>query len=97
MERHVIEQIKYGLRYVPLSLAKSLVIPSSSKETETLRKRGFLCGVCHPDKNYEQIKRRISVGSVSISLSPTMRTAVYPTLIWDLKGERSHMCSRALK
>lgn len=57
MERHVIDQIKYGLRYVPLSLAKSLVIPSSSKETEALRKRGFLCGVCHPDKNYEQIKK----------------------------------------
>jgi len=57
MERFVADQIKYGLRYIPLNAAKSLVVPSSNKETKALRARGFIRGVCHPNENYAQIKK----------------------------------------
>ncbi|MCQ2471039.1 MAG: hypothetical protein MJ147_03275 [Clostridia bacterium] len=56
MENFLKEQIKYGLKYLPKNLVKSFFIPSSNNETEAFRKKGFICGVCHPNENYEQIK-----------------------------------------
>lgn len=47
MEEFVLNQIKYGLKYVPLNLAKSFFIKNSNAETDALRKKGFICGVCH--------------------------------------------------
>ncbi len=57
MEQFVIDQIKYGLKYVPANLIKSLFISKSSPETESFRERagGYICGVCHPNENYSQI------------------------------------------
>ncbi|HQH63728.1 MAG TPA: hypothetical protein PLE55_08780 [Clostridiales bacterium] len=57
MERFVADQIKYGLRHIPLNAAKSFFVPSSSRETQALRGRGFIRGVCHPGEDYEQIKK----------------------------------------
>ncbi len=56
MEQFVIDQIKYGLKYIPANLLKYPFISKSNAETETLRKKGFMCGVCHPSDNIEQTK-----------------------------------------
>ena len=56
MEEFVKNQIVYGLKYLPGNLLKSYFIPKSSEETEALRARGFLCGVCHPNEQYEALK-----------------------------------------
>ncbi len=55
MEQFIIEQIKYGLKYLPTNLAKYPFIPKKNIETAALRKKGFMCGVCHPSDNYEQM------------------------------------------
>ena len=47
MEEFVLNQIKYGLKYVPFNLAKSFFIKKSSYETKALREKGFVCGICH--------------------------------------------------
>ena len=47
MEEFVLNQIKYGLKYVPVNLAKSFFIKKSSDETKAIREKGFICGVCH--------------------------------------------------
>ena len=59
MEKYVIDQIKYGLKYLPKCLVRSYFEPASSAETEAFRKKagGFICGVCHPNENYAQLKR----------------------------------------
>lgn len=59
MEKYVIDQIKYGLKYLPKCLAGSYFKPTSSPETEAFREKagGFICGVCHPNENYAQLKR----------------------------------------
>ncbi|MBR5619575.1 MAG: hypothetical protein IKW76_07555 [Clostridia bacterium] len=59
MEKFVIDQIKYGLKYLPKCLAASYFKPLSSAETEAFRKKagGFICGVCHPNENYAQLER----------------------------------------
>ena len=64
MEDFVKNQIVYGLKYVPGNLVKSVFRPKSSSETRTLRERGFICGVCHPSENYEQIKQ-VNIGWVT--------------------------------
>lgn len=56
MEPFLKEQIKYGLKYLPANLIKSFFIADSNEETEAFRKKGFICGVCHPNENYNQIK-----------------------------------------
>ncbi len=56
MEQFILDQIRYGLRYLPLNLAKSFFIPRSSAETRALRRREFLCGVCHPTENFDQLR-----------------------------------------
>ena len=57
MEKYIVDQIKYGLKYVPGNLIKSLFMKKNSGETENFRRRagGFICGVCHPNENYEQL------------------------------------------
>ena len=55
MEQFVIDQIKSGLKYLPTNLIKSFMIPDSNKDTERMRKK-FICGVCHPRGDYQQIK-----------------------------------------
>lgn len=59
MEKYVIDQIRYGLKYLPKCLVRSYFEPASSAETEAFRKKagGFICGVCHPNENYAQLKR----------------------------------------
>lgn len=59
MEKYVIDQIKYGLKYLPKCLVGSYFKPTSTAETEAFREKagGFICGVCHPRENYAQIKR----------------------------------------
>lgn len=56
MEPFLKEQIKYGLKYLPSNLVKSFFIAGTNEEAEAFRKKGFICGVCHPNENYEQIK-----------------------------------------
>lgn len=59
MEKYVIDQIRYGLKYLPKCLVRSYFEPASSAQTEAFRKKagGFICGVCHPNENYAQLKR----------------------------------------
>lgn len=56
MEQFVIDQIKYGIKHIPLNLAKYPFIKKSTPETSERRKKEFICGVCHPDGNFAQIK-----------------------------------------
>lgn len=56
MEEFVANQIKYGLKYLPVNLAKSFFIKQSNKETVAIREKGFIRGVCHPSDNYKQVK-----------------------------------------
>ncbi len=57
MEQFIKDQITYGLQYLPVNLIKSFFIPKENTATKALRKKGFVCGVCHPNENYEQIKQ----------------------------------------
>lgn len=56
MEQFIIDQVKYGIRYLPKSLMKYPFTEKSTAETASFRSREFICGVCHPSDNYEQIK-----------------------------------------
>ena len=56
MEEFVVNQIKYGLRHIPPNLLKSYAVPKRSAESESLRRRGFVRGVCHPDENYALLR-----------------------------------------
>ncbi len=56
MEQFIKDQIKYGLKYLPSSLMKYPFIEKSSAETKGLRDKGFMCGVCHPSDDIEQMK-----------------------------------------
>ena len=57
MEQFIVDQIKYGLKYLPVNALKAKLISSSSSETVCMReKHGFIRGICHPNENYEQIK-----------------------------------------
>lgn len=57
MEKFILDQIKYGLKYLPSNVVKSFFIKKESEETREFRRRagGFICGVCHPNENYSQI------------------------------------------
>lgn len=55
MEQFIVDQITYGLKYVPGNLAKSFFIRKSNEETKKLRKN-FILGVCHPNEDYKKIK-----------------------------------------
>lgn len=57
MEQFIKDQIVYGLQYLPANLIKSFFIPKENNATKALREKGFVCGVCHPNENYEQIKQ----------------------------------------
>ena len=59
MEKFVLDQIKYGVKYLPKCLVRSYYNPTSNAETRAFRKKagGFICGVCHPNENYEQLRR----------------------------------------
>lgn len=57
MEQFIKDQIVYSLKYLPANLLKSFFIPKENEATKDLRKKGFLCGVCHPNENYEQIRQ----------------------------------------
>ena len=67
MERFIRDQIVYGLKYLPANLAKSAFVKKNSDETKALRRREFLCGVCHPNKNYRQIKEA-NIGWIRIDI-----------------------------
>ncbi len=56
MKQFIIDQIKYGLKYIPANLLKFPFIQKENKETKTLRDKGFIRGVCHPSDNCNQIK-----------------------------------------
>ncbi len=56
MEQFIKDQIKYGLKYVPVNLIKSYFIPQSSAETEKLREKDFICGICHPYGDVQLLK-----------------------------------------
>ena len=53
MEQYVKDQIKYGLKYLPSNLFKSLFIKKSSDETQAFRNREFICGICHAHEEYD--------------------------------------------
>ena len=57
MEEFVKNQIRYGLKYLPVNLLKSYFIPKSSEETKALRARGFVCGVCHPNERFDLLRQ----------------------------------------
>jgi hypothetical protein len=56
MEQFVADQIRSGLKYLPANLAKSYFIKKSNAETMAMRSKGFICGVCHPNENFAQLK-----------------------------------------
>ena len=45
MEQFIKDQIKYGLKYLPSNLIKSLFIKKSSEETKKFREKEFICGI----------------------------------------------------
>ncbi len=55
MEQFFVDQIKYGAKYIPVNLLKYPFIKKSTPETEALRAKEFICGVCHPGDDYKQI------------------------------------------
>lgn len=57
MEQYVIEQIKYGLRYVPSNLIRGSFMKKTAADADAFRKKagGTILGVCHPDDNFKQI------------------------------------------
>ncbi len=55
MEQFIIDQIKYGLKYLPVSLAKYPFTEKSNAQAKALREKEFICGVCHPSEDYKQI------------------------------------------
>ncbi|MBR0509063.1 MAG: hypothetical protein IJJ85_03010 [Clostridia bacterium] len=57
MEEFVKNQIVYGLKYLPGNLIRSYFIPKASDETRSMRARGFLCGVCHPNEDYDLLRQ----------------------------------------
>ena len=67
MEQFVKDQITYGMKYLPINWLKSYFIKKDSQETREFRKRGFICGVCHPSKDFEQIKAA-NIGWVRIDI-----------------------------
>lgn len=67
MEQFVIDQIKYGAKYIPLNIAKYPFIKKSTKETRDLRSKEFICGVCHPSSDYKQI-REANIGWVRFDI-----------------------------
>ena len=67
MEQFVVNQIKYGLRYLPVNALRSHLIPGRSEETRAMRKRGFICGVCHPDENF-RLLREANIGWVRFDI-----------------------------
>ena len=56
MEQFVLDQIRYGLKYIPKNIAKSFFVKKRNEETEAIRKKGFIRGVCHPRENYQLLK-----------------------------------------
>ncbi len=56
MEQFIIDQIKYGLKYIPVNLLKYPFIKKETDETKAFRSKGFMCGVCHPSDDTEQMK-----------------------------------------
>jgi len=56
MENFILDQVKYGLKYVPANLAKSYFIKNGNSETENFRKKGFMRGICHPSEDFEMLK-----------------------------------------
>ncbi len=67
MEQFIKDQIKYGLKYVPSNLLKYPFINKSNAETIKMRKKGFICGVCHPDEYYKELKE-CNIGWVRIDI-----------------------------
>ncbi len=67
MEQFVKDQIKYGLKYLPVNLIKYPFMKKSSTESEQLRQKGFICGVCHPGEYYKDIKEA-NIGWVRIDI-----------------------------
>ena len=66
MEQFILDQVTYGLKYLPVNLAKSFFIKQSSEETKKLRK-DFILGVCHPNENYKLI-REANIGWIRIDI-----------------------------
>ncbi len=56
MEQFVKDQIKYGLKYIPSNLLKYPFTQKHNEETVKMRDKGFICGVCHPDEYYKELK-----------------------------------------
>ncbi len=56
MEQFIIDQIKYGLKYIPVNLLKFPFVKKENPETQALRDKGFIKGVCHPSDDCSQIK-----------------------------------------
>ncbi len=53
MEEFIVNQIKYGLKYVPVNILKSFFKPLANDETRAAREKGFILGVCHPNESYD--------------------------------------------
>ncbi len=56
MEDFVKEQIKCGIKTLPANLIKSFFIPKSNEDSEKFRAKDFICGICHPGADTEQLK-----------------------------------------
>ncbi len=68
MEQFIIDQIKYGLKYLPANLAKYPFVKKHSVQTDMMRKKEFVCGVCHPTDDYAQI-REANIGWIRIDIT----------------------------
>ena len=67
MDKFIKDQLWDGLKYVPINLLKSYFIRRIPIEIQQFYKKGYLCGVCHPNNDYEQIKAA-NIGWVRIDI-----------------------------
>ena len=67
MDRMVKEMFFDAIKYVPYNFLKSFFVMDSSIETIGFRAKGYICGVCHPNENFEQIKAA-NIGWVRIDI-----------------------------
>ena len=56
MDDFLKNQIINSVKYIPANIVKSFLIPKSTDETKSLRKKGFVRGVCHAPENFAQLQ-----------------------------------------
>ena len=85
MEQFVADQIKYGLKYLPVNLAKSFFIKQSNPETVAFRKKGIIQGVqCLEDPDTLEEKKK-KLGQRKLTKAEKKK---YAECLYKIQSER---------